>query len=86
MGRNQHSKDRMFITATEWKTEYGGHKQRTEASEKTLPFDCCALSLQPYETPMCTRDGVVFDILNIVPYIQTHKRNPVDGARPILQR
>ena len=70
MGRNQHSKDRMFITATEWKTEYGGHKQRTEASEKTLPFDCCALSLQPYETPMCTRDGVVFDILNIVPFVQ----------------
>ena len=85
MGRNQHSKDRMFITATEWKTEYGGHKQRTEASEKTLPFDCCALSLQPYETPMCTRDGVVFDILNIVPYIQKHKRNPVDGA-PVAVR
>ena len=26
MGKNQHSKDRMFITATEWAAEYGGHK------------------------------------------------------------
>ena len=81
MGRNQHSKDRMFITATEWKVEYGGHKARDERAERPLPFTHCALSLQPYETPMCTRAGVVFDILNIVPYVQKHKKNPVDGAK-----
>ncbi len=31
MGKNQHSQDRMFITASEWKKQYGGHK-----TEKTV--------------------------------------------------
>lgn len=28
---------------------------------------------------MATPEGVVFDIVNIVPYIQKHKTNPVSG-------
>jgi hypothetical protein len=32
------------------------------------------------EDPVCTDDGVCFDIVNIVPYIKKHGRHPVTGA------
>ena len=45
MGKNQHSKDRMFITATEHAGLYGGYKKKkTVGLTGALPFDCCALS------------------------------------------
>jgi peptidyl-prolyl cis-trans isomerase-like 2 len=42
MGKKQHSKDRMFITKTEWATEWGGAKKESTAPFKRLPFYCCA--------------------------------------------
>lgn len=45
----QHSKDRMFMTATEWKETGGGKKTATSRSYRPLAFDSCALSLAPYE-------------------------------------
>ncbi|KAH8079125.1 peptidyl-prolyl cis-trans isomerase [Aureococcus anophagefferens] len=58
MGRNQHSKDRMFVTATEHARDGGGYKKKREGKlEGSLPFECCALSLLPFESPCCARDG-----------------------------
>lgn len=41
-----------------------------------VPFDCCALSLQPFVSPVAVReaDGTanVFDLINILPYIKSH--------------
>lgn len=54
MGKNRHSKDRLFITSTEWKTEYGGKKKPSLVKGQTLPFDHCALSLTPFTNPSCT--------------------------------
>uniref|UniRef100_A0A673NN31 PPIase cyclophilin-type domain-containing protein n=1 Tax=Sinocyclocheilus rhinocerous TaxID=307959 RepID=A0A673NN31_9TELE len=34
------------------------------ANFRRLPFDHCSLSLQPFEYPMCTVDGVVFDLIS----------------------
>ena len=49
LGKNQHSKDRMFITATEHAGLYGGYKKKkTIGLTGALPFDCCALSLLPF--------------------------------------
>lgn len=43
MGKKQHSKDRMFITKTEWATEWGGAKSKELRTPfKRLPFYCCA--------------------------------------------
>ena len=83
MGKNQHSKDRMYVTATEWSELYGGKKKASHADAgfKRLPFDACALSFAPFETPMATRDGVVFDLVNIVPYVKRHGVNPVNGKK-----
>ena len=49
MPKSQHSKDRLYITATEWAHEYGGKKRASNASQRQLPFDSCALSLQQFE-------------------------------------
>ncbi|TQD92882.1 hypothetical protein C1H46_021515 [Malus baccata] len=85
MGKKQHSKDRMFITKTEWATEWGGAKaQPTSTPFKRLPFYCCALTFTPFEDPVCTADGSVFDILNIIPYIRKYGKHPVTGA-PLKQ-
>lgn len=76
----RHSKDRLFITATEWKEEYGGKKAKKSAGHRPLPFDHCALSLSPFHTPtLIGTTGVVFDFENIVPFIQKYKSDPVSG-------
>ena len=56
MGKNQHSKDRMFITATEHAGLYRGYKKKTIGLTGALPFDCCALSLLPFDSPVCARE------------------------------
>ena len=83
MGKNQHSKDRLFLTATEHAS--GEHRGSGKLSTlnlpyRTLPYDCCALSFRPFETPLATADGSVFELLNIVPYLKKYRRHPVTGA------
>ncbi|EDO30353.1 predicted protein [Nematostella vectensis] len=81
MGKKQHQKDKLYITNKEWKEEWGG--KRPDAGERAafrrLPFHCCSLSLQPFEHPLCTKEGVIFDLVNIVPYLKKYGRNPVTG-------
>ncbi|XP_051127389.1 peptidyl-prolyl cis-trans isomerase CYP65 [Andrographis paniculata] len=81
MGKKQHSKDRMFITKTEWATEWGGAKSKESGTPfKRLPFYCCALTFTPFEVPVATSDGSVFDLMHITPYIRKYGRHPVTGA------
>ena len=81
MGKNQHSKDRLFITATEWATQYGGKKRKATSEIRPLPFDHCALSLAPFQNPcmLPNNTGVIFDYENIVPFLKKHKSDPVTG-------
>lgn len=79
MGKKQHSKDRMYITKTEWATEWGGYKAKQEVRFRSLPFYCCGIAFTPFEDPVCTDDGTVFDITNIVPYVQKFGKHPVTG-------
>ena len=82
MGKNRHSKDRLFLTATEWKRDYGGKTGGSRApGSRPLPFDHCALSLAQFTTPVLLgkESGVVFDFENIVPYVQKYKSDPVTG-------
>ncbi|KAI8615414.1 hypothetical protein BC830DRAFT_1064414 [Chytriomyces sp. MP71] len=76
--------DKMYITHSEWAAGSfgaGGFKNRPTGREfKRLPFNCCALSLLPFEVPRCTREGHIFDLLHILPWIKKHGTNPVTGA------
>ncbi|WVQ69216.1 peptidyl-prolyl cis-trans isomerase-like 2 [Kwoniella botswanensis] len=89
-----HNSDKMYVTHSEHAS--GGHTasstgKRAETGKSEflrLPFDCCALSLQPFKNPVAviadTAPGEqpradVFDLLNIVPYVRKYKTNPVSG-------
>ena len=63
MGKKRHSKDRLFITVSEYKRDWGGKKDASLAPIPKLPFYCCALSLQPFQDPVCTPDGIIFDLV-----------------------
>ena len=80
MGKKQHSKDRLFITRTEWNTEWGGFKEK-KIHKTHLPFYCCALTLQPFTHPYGTNDGYVFDLSAILPYVKKNKTHPITGKK-----
>eukprot|EP00123_Amoebidium_parasiticum_P017106 comp23713_c0_seq1/m.40796 comp23713_c0_seq1/g.40796 ORF comp23713_c0_seq1/g.40796 comp23713_c0_seq1/m.40796 type:complete len:523 (-) comp23713_c0_seq1:381-1949(-) len=80
MGKKQHQKDKLYITHTEWSSVYGGRNAgKTGPTFKRLPYNCCCLSFQPFQNPVCDKDGNVFDLLSIVPYIKKYGTNPVTG-------
>eukprot|EP00658_Telonema_sp_P-2_P046991 TRINITY_DN3541_c0_g1_i2.p1 TRINITY_DN3541_c0_g1~~TRINITY_DN3541_c0_g1_i2.p1 ORF type:complete len:577 (-),score=176.64 TRINITY_DN3541_c0_g1_i2:373-2103(-) len=71
-----------FLTATEHQRDRGGFKPaKNNRAFKKLPFSCCAISLAPFEDPVCDPQGNVFDIVNLVPFMQKYKRNPVTGEK-----
>ena len=67
------------MTQTEHKEEWGGKKDPSTSPLPRLSFNFCPLSLQPIKDPVCTPDGTMFDILNIIPYIKQFGKNPVNG-------
>ncbi|XP_053326893.1 RING-type E3 ubiquitin-protein ligase PPIL2 [Spea bombifrons] len=82
MGKRQHQKDKMYITCTEYTHFYGGKKPDIPKTNfRRLPFDHCGLSLQPFEYPVCTPEGIVFDLLSIMPWIKKYGTNPITGEK-----
>uniref|UniRef100_A0ACB8FYQ5 RING-type E3 ubiquitin-protein ligase ppil2 n=1 Tax=Sphaerodactylus townsendi TaxID=933632 RepID=A0ACB8FYQ5_9SAUR len=74
-----------YITCTEYTHFYGGKKAEIpQSSFRRLPFDHCSLSLQPFEYPVCTPEGIVFDLLNIVPWLKKFGTNPITGEVGVL--
>ncbi|EKG20652.1 Peptidyl-prolyl cis-trans isomerase cyclophilin-type [Macrophomina phaseolina MS6] len=80
--------DKLYITHSEWASEdaysasYGAGVNSSKAigaNFRRLPFNFCALSLQPFEHPVCTTAGTIFDLTNILPWLKKHGTNPVDG-------
>lgn len=82
MPRQRKKTDRGYITNSEWARDFGGKKKEdTGNSFRPLPFDCCALSLAPFETPVCTRDGVVYELTNIIPFVRRYGVDPATGRK-----
>jgi peptidyl-prolyl cis-trans isomerase-like protein 2 len=80
--------DKLYITHSEWSsadaftasTGAGAAKSKAVgASFKRLPYNYCALSLQPFSHPVCTSAGAIFDLTNILPWLKKHGTNPIDG-------
>ncbi|KAK6350187.1 Peptidyl-prolyl cis-trans isomerase cyp8 [Orbilia brochopaga] len=79
--------DKLYITQSEWSSSdsHGASRgaqagKSADATFRRLPFNYCSLSLQPYEHPVCTASGAVFDLTNILPWLKKHGTNPVDGT------
>ncbi|XP_059168026.1 RING-type E3 ubiquitin-protein ligase PPIL2-like [Physella acuta] len=85
MGKKQHQKDKLYLTTNEWKHEWGGYKGTQNTGENSkfrrLPYYCCSISLQPFENPLCTNEGVIFDLLNIIPFLKKYGVNPANGEK-----
>lgn len=66
MGRGKNS-NKMYISMKEWTEQFGGKKEGESRGPgfKPLPFDCCAISLQSFEDPVCTEDANVYDIVYV---------------------
>ena len=84
MGKKQHQQDKLYLTSNEWKHFYGGKKTDTSSAKdahdfRRLPFHCCSLTFQPFKHPYCSRQGHVFDLESIAPFIKRYGRNPITG-------
>lgn len=75
----------MYLTATEWTYVYGGRRPEQDLEDeirqkfKRIPFDHCALSLQPFENPYCNVDGYAFELEHVLPFVQKFGKDPVSG-------
>jgi peptidyl-prolyl cis-trans isomerase-like protein 2 len=74
--------------SSEWSGQVGQHggaggivARKRKKAFKRLPFTHCALSLQPFEHPVCTPTGTIFDIKHIIPWLKKHGTNPVTGEK-----
>ncbi|EOA90499.1 cyclophilin peptidyl-prolyl cis-trans isomerase Cyp8 [Exserohilum turcicum] len=85
--------DKLYITHSEWSSSdsFGTARGANNASRasasglastfKRLPFNYCAVSLQPFTDPVCTASGTVFDLTHILTWLSRHPdTNPVDGT------
>ncbi|RYP48828.1 hypothetical protein DL768_005336 [Monosporascus sp. mg162] len=83
--------DKLYITHSEWASSdafsasTGARSRPAGASFRRLPFNFCAASLQPFKNPVCTPDGMIFDIEVISKWLENHKTNPVNGE-PLLAK
>ncbi|GJE85737.1 cyclophilin-like protein [Phanerochaete sordida] len=83
--------NKLYVTHAEHSGMFGQHtassagfkaKQEAPHPGARTPFDCCALTFQPFENPVCARNsdgsGLVFDLINIIPWLKQHNNtNPV---------
>jgi peptidyl-prolyl cis-trans isomerase-like protein 2 len=85
--------DKLYITHSEWSSSdaYGNTRGANSANRasaaglsstfKRLPFNYCAVSLQPFTDPVCTSLGTIFDLTHILTWLSKHPNtNPVDGT------
>ena len=55
--------------------------KRPDTTFKRLPFNFCAVSLQPFTTPVCTAEGTIFDLDNILSWLLKYSTDPVVGKK-----
>eukprot|EP01134_Creolimax_fragrantissima_P003052 CFRG3052T1 len=81
MGKRQHQSDKLYISASEWASLYGGRNAGKTNTFKRLPWNSCCLSFQPVKNPVVDSNGNMFDIVNIVPYLKRYGTNPISGEQ-----
>lgn len=63
MGKHRHSKDKLYITPTEYKRDWGGKKDPSLKPIPRLSFNYCPLGFQPCGQPVCTPQGIIYDLM-----------------------
>ncbi|KAL9715932.1 cyclophilin peptidyl-prolyl cis-trans isomerase Cyp8 [Leucoagaricus gongylophorus] len=87
--------NKLYITHEEHTGKFGSHsasvgyklKQEAPHPGARTPFDCCALSFQPFTHPVCARNldgtGTVFDLVNIIPWLKQHNNTHPFTKEPL---
>ncbi|CAE6516463.1 unnamed protein product, partial [Rhizoctonia solani] len=88
------SNDKLYITHTEHSA--GLHsassrgfraKQQGPHPGSRTPYDCCSLSFQPFDFPVCARNadgtGTVFELTNIIPWLKEHDNTHPHTSEPL---
>ncbi|KAI0375306.1 cyclophilin-like protein [Pilatotrama ljubarskyi] len=83
--------NKLYVTHAEHSGMFGQHtassagfKAKEQATQRRAqtPFDCCSLTFQPFNNPVCARNsdgtGNVFELVSIIPWLKQHGNiNPV---------
>lgn len=84
--------DKLYITHSEWSSSDSFAPSRganpnaasstgLSSSFRRLPYNYCAVSLQPFTDPVCTPSGTVFDLTHILTWLTKHPdTSPTDGG------
>lgn len=84
--------DKLYITHSEWaSTDSFGNSRGANPNAasssglssnfKRLPYNYCAVSLQPFADPVCTPSGTIFDLTHILTWLTKHpETSPIDGG------
>ncbi|KIM34155.1 hypothetical protein M408DRAFT_91365 [Serendipita vermifera MAFF 305830] len=88
--------NKLYITHAEHSGEAGGQHSASSGFKKKseglnplaiTPFDSCALTFQPFETPVCARNadgtGHVFELTSIIPWLKQHKNVHPITSQPL---
>jgi cyclophilin family peptidyl-prolyl cis-trans isomerase len=85
--------DKLYITRTECESGdyYGARSAKSRPAREALegqPLDLCSLTLQPWRTPVCTPQGIIYDKVAIIDALRDslpNGRDPLTGATLQLQ-
>lgn len=84
--------DKLYITHSEWSSSDSfapsrGANPNAQSSSglsstfRRLPYNYCAVSLQPFTDPVCTPSGTIFDLTHILTWLTKHPdTSPIDGG------
>jgi peptidyl-prolyl cis-trans isomerase-like protein 2 len=84
--------DKLYITHSEWSSSdafansRGANPNAASSSGlsstfRRLPYNYCAVSLQPFTDPVCTPAGTIFDLTHILTWLTKHPdTSPTDGS------
>lgn len=84
--------DKLYITHSEWSSADSfapsrGANPNSQSSSglsstfRRLPYNYCAVSLQPFADPVCTPSGTIFDLTHILTWLTKHPdTSPIDGS------
>ncbi|GAA5827473.1 hypothetical protein JCM11251_003827 [Rhodosporidiobolus azoricus] len=81
------SNDKLYITHAEHSGALGQHSAGSIGAQKKnqvlskLPFDCCALTLKPFDTPVATTNGTIYELMAIIPFLREHGTDPMTGEK-----
>jgi peptidyl-prolyl cis-trans isomerase-like protein 2 len=91
----KHQKEKLYPSAREHRAvsqlrKNGGSSEvglsvSRDSKVRRLPFDCCALSLTPYQIPVCNGQGIIFDSSSILPHVSKYNSDPITGE-PMTSR